>query len=43
MARERAITEEMDVRRQKNKAARERKAERQAAKRNELAGDEEEA
>lgn len=43
MARERAITEEMDVRRQKNKAARERKAERQAAKRNELAGVEEEA
>ncbi|KAI1819355.1 ribosomal protein L19/L19e domain-containing protein [Xylaria intraflava] len=41
MARERAITEEMDVRRQKNKAARERKAERQAAKRNELAGEEE--
>ncbi|GAP85740.2 putative 50S ribosomal protein L19e [Rosellinia necatrix] len=43
MARERAITEEMDARRQKNKAARERKAERQAAKRNELAGVEEEA
>ncbi|KAI0967274.1 ribosomal protein L19/L19e domain-containing protein [Xylaria arbuscula] len=43
MARERAITEEMDVRRQKNKAARERKAERQAAKRNELAGEVEEA
>ncbi|KAI0197897.1 60S ribosomal protein L19 [Astrocystis sublimbata] len=41
MARERAITEEMDVRRQKNKAARERKAERQAAKRNELAGGDE--
>ncbi|KAK5629172.1 hypothetical protein RRF57_004887 [Xylaria bambusicola] len=41
MARERAITEEMDVRRQKNKAARERKAERQAAKRQELAGEEE--
>ncbi|KAI0526711.1 60S ribosomal protein L19 [Xylaria bambusicola] len=43
MARERAITEEMDVRRQKNKAARERKAERQAAKRQELAGETEEA
>ncbi|KAI0437981.1 60S ribosomal protein L19 [Xylaria telfairii] len=43
MARERAITEEMDIRRQKNRAARERKAERQAAKRNELAGVEEEA
>lgn len=43
MARERAITEEMDARRAKNKAARERKAERQAAKRNELAGGEDEA
>ncbi|KAI1811391.1 60S ribosomal protein L19 [Poronia punctata] len=38
MAREHAISEEMDARRQKNKAARERKAERQAAKRQELAG-----
>jgi large subunit ribosomal protein L19e len=41
MAREHAISEEMDARRQKNKAARERKAERQAAKRNELAGEDE--
>lgn len=41
-ARERALQEEMDAKRQKNKAARERKLERQAAKRNALAGGEEE-
>ncbi|KAI0155429.1 ribosomal protein L19e-domain-containing protein [Hypoxylon sp. FL1284] len=42
-ARERALQEEMDAKRSKNKAARERKAERQAAKRNALAGEGEEA
>ncbi|KAI0596207.1 60S ribosomal protein L19 [Biscogniauxia sp. FL1348] len=40
-ARERALQEEMDAKRQKNKAARERKLERQAAKRNALAAEEE--
>lgn len=42
-ARERALQDEMDAKRQKNKAARERKAERQAAKRSALAGEDEEA
>ncbi|KAI2618319.1 60S ribosomal protein L19 [Hypomontagnella submonticulosa] len=42
-ARERALQEEMDAKRQKNKAARERKAKRQEEKRNALAGEEEEA
>ncbi|CAJ2503061.1 Uu.00g104550.m01.CDS01 [Anthostomella pinea] len=41
-ARERALEEEMTAKRQKNKAARERKMERQTAKRNALAGEDEE-
>lgn len=42
-AREKAIKEEMDAKRARTKAARERKLERQAAKRNALAGEEEES
>ncbi len=41
-ARERQIKEEMDAKRARTKAARERKQERQAAKRNALMGDLEE-
>lgn len=41
-ARERQIKEEMDAKRARTKAARERKQERQAAKRNALAGEAEE-
>ncbi len=41
-ARERQIKEEMDAKRARTKAARERKQERQAAKRNALMGDVEE-
>lgn len=40
--RERLLKEEMDAKRAKTKAARERKQERQAAKRNALTGEEEE-
>ncbi|KAH7629573.1 60S ribosomal protein L19 [Sordaria sp. MPI-SDFR-AT-0083] len=42
-AREKAIKEEMDAKRARTKAARERKLERQAAKRNALTGEEEES
>lgn len=42
-ARERQIKEEMDAKRARTKAARERKLERQAAKRNALLGEEEES
>jgi len=41
-ARERILKEEMQVKRDKNKAARERKVERQTAKRSALLGEEEE-
>jgi large subunit ribosomal protein L19e len=41
-ARERVLKEEMDAKRAKNKAARERRVERQTAKRSALEGDEEE-
>jgi large subunit ribosomal protein L19e len=41
-ARERQIKEEMDAKRARTKAARERKQERQTAKRNALAGEDEE-
>ena len=40
--RERILKEEMQVKRDKNKAARERRQERQAAKRNALLGEDEE-
>ena len=42
-ARERLIKEEMDAKRARTKAARERKLERQTAKRNALLGEEEES